>query len=117
MPESTLLHELILCSGLMGLGLQRGERVAIYLEKRFETVIASFGAPAAGAVFVPLNPCSSPNRWASSCAIATCVCWSHRPNAWRCWPIPWPLPDLRHVVVTDGAAGSRAGRSSARAMG
>ena len=42
--------------GLIGLGLQRGERVAIYLEKRFETVIASFGAPAAGGVFVPLNP-------------------------------------------------------------
>lgn len=43
-------------SGLLNLGLQRGERVAIYLEKRFETVIASFGAPAAGGVFVPLNP-------------------------------------------------------------
>ena len=43
-------------SGLMALGVQRGERVAIYLEKRFETVIASFGAPAAGGVFVPLNP-------------------------------------------------------------
>ena len=28
--------------------MQRGERIAIYLEKRFETVIASFGAPAAG---------------------------------------------------------------------
>lgn len=43
-------------SGLIGLGLQRGERVAIYLDKRFETVVASFGAPAAGLVFVPLNP-------------------------------------------------------------
>ena len=43
-------------SGLISLGQGRGERVAIYLEKRFETVIASFGAPAAGGVFVPLNP-------------------------------------------------------------
>ena len=43
-------------SGMISLGLGRGERVAIYLEKRFETVIASFGAPAAGGVFVPLNP-------------------------------------------------------------
>ena len=40
-------------SGLISLGLERGERVAIYLEKRFETVIASFGTPAAGGVFVP----------------------------------------------------------------
>ena len=43
-------------SGLVELDVLRGERVGIYLEKRFETVVASFGAPAAGAVFVPLNP-------------------------------------------------------------
>jgi acyl-CoA ligase (AMP-forming) (exosortase A-associated) len=42
--------------GLANLGVRRGERVAIFLEKRFETVIGSFGAAAAGAVFVPLNP-------------------------------------------------------------
>jgi acyl-CoA ligase (AMP-forming) (exosortase A-associated) len=49
-------------NGLLSLGLQRGERVAIYLEKRFECVIASFGAPAAGAVFVPLNPLLKPEQ-------------------------------------------------------
>jgi acyl-CoA synthetase (AMP-forming)/AMP-acid ligase II len=49
-------------AGLMALGLQRGERVAIYLEKRFETVIASFGAPAAGGVFVPINPLLKPEQ-------------------------------------------------------
>ena len=49
-------------SGLLGLGLKRGERVAIYLEKRVETVIASFGAPTAGAVFVPLNPLLKPEQ-------------------------------------------------------
>ena len=49
-------------SGVIGLGLQRGERIAIYLEKRFETVIASFGAPAAGGVFVPLNPLLKPEQ-------------------------------------------------------
>src|SRR5687768_1728884 len=38
------------------LGLARGERIAIYLDKRFETVVAAFGAAAAGAAFVPLNP-------------------------------------------------------------
>lgn len=41
---------------LLALGLGRGERLAIYLEKRFETVIAMFGASAAGGVFVPINP-------------------------------------------------------------
>jgi acyl-CoA ligase (AMP-forming) (exosortase A-associated) len=37
-------------------GLDRSERVAVFLEKRFENVIAMFGAAAAGAVFVPVNP-------------------------------------------------------------
>ena len=49
-------------SGLMALGLARGDRVAIYLEKRFETVVASFGAPAAGGVFVPVNPLLKPEQ-------------------------------------------------------
>ena len=49
-------------NGVIGLGLQRGERIAIYLEKRFETVIASFGAPAAGCVFVPINPLLKPEQ-------------------------------------------------------
>ena len=43
-------------AGLMRHGLPRATRVGIYLEKRMETVVASFGAPAAGMVFVPMNP-------------------------------------------------------------
>ncbi|HWI31341.1 MAG TPA: acyl-CoA ligase (AMP-forming), exosortase A system-associated [Microbacterium sp.] len=40
---------------LRTLGLERGDRVAIYLEKRFETVVSIFAASAAGGVFVPIN--------------------------------------------------------------
>ncbi len=40
---------------LQALGLLAGERVAVYLEKRLETVAALFGASAAGGVFVPIN--------------------------------------------------------------
>lgn len=40
----------------LGAGLARGERVAVYLEKREEAVVAMFGAAAAGLVFVPVNP-------------------------------------------------------------
>jgi acyl-CoA ligase (AMP-forming) (exosortase A-associated) len=39
-----------------GIGAGRGERLAIYLEKRIESVVAMFGASMAGAVFVPVNP-------------------------------------------------------------
>lgn len=38
------------------LGLARGERVAIYMEKRIDNVVALFGAAGAGGVFVPVNP-------------------------------------------------------------
>jgi acyl-CoA ligase (AMP-forming) (exosortase A-associated) len=40
---------------LLSLGVKPGDRVAIYLEKRLETVAAIFGASAAGGVFVPVN--------------------------------------------------------------
>lgn len=38
------------------LGLKRGDRVGIYLDKCIEAVIAKFAATSAGGVFVPLNP-------------------------------------------------------------
>jgi len=42
--------------GMAAFGIGRGDRVAIYLDKRLETVAAIFGASAAGAVVVPCNP-------------------------------------------------------------
>lgn len=47
---------------LQDLGLERQERVAIYLDKRFETVAAMFGSAAAGGVFVPINPLLKPEQ-------------------------------------------------------
>ena len=43
-------------AGLVDLGLDRHERVAVFLPKQFESVIAMFGAARAGLVFVPVNP-------------------------------------------------------------
>ncbi|MDX5446265.1 MAG: acyl-CoA ligase (AMP-forming), exosortase A system-associated [Zoogloeaceae bacterium] len=48
--------------GLAAFGLARGERVAIYLDKRPEFVAAAFGATAAGGTFVPLNPLLKPEQ-------------------------------------------------------
>src|SRR4051794_27207221 len=45
-----------LACGLADLGLQRGERIGLLLDKRIETVTAVLGSSAAGAVFVPINP-------------------------------------------------------------
>jgi acyl-CoA ligase (AMP-forming) (exosortase A-associated) len=40
----------------LDLGIERRDRVAVYLEKRPEAVAAMLGAAAAGGVFVPVNP-------------------------------------------------------------
>jgi acyl-CoA ligase (AMP-forming) (exosortase A-associated) len=91
-------------AGLMALGVQRGERVAIYLEKRFETVIASFGAPAAGAVFVPLNPLLKAEQVAfimQDCDVRVLLT---SPERYALLGETLPAcPALRHVVLTDGA--------------
>lgn len=46
----------LLAQSLLACGVQRAERVAVYLEKRFENVVAMFGTWQAGAVMVPINP-------------------------------------------------------------
>ncbi len=101
-------------SGLLGLGLARSERVAIYLEKRFETVIASFGATAAGAVFVPVNPVLKPEQVAfilRDCNVRVLVT-----SPERLALLQDLLPgchDLRHVVLTEpGVAATQGDRSA-----
>ncbi|MDN5751933.1 MAG: acyl-CoA ligase (AMP-forming), exosortase A system-associated [Nitrosospira sp.] len=47
---------------MLALGLDRGERVGVYLEKRVETIAALFGATVAGGVFVPVNPLLKPEQ-------------------------------------------------------
>ncbi|MEW6513549.1 MAG: acyl-CoA ligase (AMP-forming), exosortase A system-associated [Pseudomonadota bacterium] len=92
-------------SGLIGLGLQRGERVGIYLEKRFETVIASFGAPAAGGVFVPLNPLLKPEQVGyilRDCNVRVLVTSPERLALLQ--PVLSECHDLRQVVVVDAKA-------------
>src|SRR5580692_6600589 len=47
---------------LQASGFRRGDRVAVYLDKRIETVVALFGTSAAGGVFVPINPLLRPRQ-------------------------------------------------------
>jgi acyl-CoA ligase (AMP-forming) (exosortase A-associated) len=49
-------------AGLGDLGLSRGERVAVYLDKRVETVTAMLATSLAGGVFVPVNPVLKPRQ-------------------------------------------------------
>lgn len=51
-----------LAAGFLSAGLGRNERLAVYLEKRHETVSTLFAANAAGGVFVPVNPLLKPEQ-------------------------------------------------------
>lgn len=91
-----------LSSALMELGVQRGQRVAIYLEKRFETVIASFAAPAAGGVFVPLNPLLKAEQVGyilRDCNVSVLITSSERLALLH--ETLATCPELQHVVVLD----------------
>lgn len=89
-------------TGLCRLGVQRGERVAVYLEKRAETVAACFGASAAGAVFVPVNPilrAMQVGHILQDCGVRVLVTSVQRLPALT--ETLAACPELRHVVLTD----------------
>ena len=90
--------------GFCALGLQRSARVAIYLDKRIETVVTSFAAPAAGGVFVPINPLLKAEQVGfilRDCEVDILVTSPER--------LPQLVselgdcPALRHVVLTEAA--------------
>jgi len=92
-------------SGLINLGLLRSERVGIYLEKRFETVVASFGTAAAGGIFVPLNPLLKPEQVGyilRDCNVRILITSPERLALLK--ETISACQDLRHIVVLDSAA-------------
>jgi acyl-CoA ligase (AMP-forming) (exosortase A-associated) len=91
---------------LRAMGLARAQRVGIWLEKRVETVVASFGAPAAGGVFVPVNPLLKPDQVAfiaADCQVRVLVTSPDRLELLR--PVLGHCPELRHVVLTEAPPG------------
>lgn len=94
------------CAGaLLTLGLQRGARVAVYLEKRPENVSAMFGAAAAGGVFVPVNPLLKPEQVAyilADCNVHVLV--TSRERLAQLGPALAACPDLQTVLLTGDAA-------------
>jgi acyl-CoA ligase (AMP-forming) (exosortase A-associated) len=87
--------------GMVAIGTARAERVAVFLEKRQEAVIACFGASAAGCTFVPVNPLLKPEQVGyilRDCNVRVLVTSPERFEALRSTLAD--CPDLRHVVVT-----------------
>ncbi len=86
---------------LLAAGVQRGERVAIYLEKRVENVAAMFGAALIGAVFVPVNPQLKPAQIGyilTDCNVRVLLTSPERLAQLE--ELAGGLPDLRTVYLT-----------------
>ena len=98
-------------SALLGAGVGPRERVAAYLEKRIENVAAMFGASAAGAVFVPVNPQLKADQVAyilADCAVRVLVTSSDRLR--NLAPALAQCPALHTVfIVGAGAVAADAG--------
>ena len=89
----------------LGLGLDRRDRVAVYMEKRIDTVVAMLGAAAAGGVFVPINPLLKPDQVThilKDCNVRILVTTPERLELLR--PVLAGCHDLRYVVVVSEQA-------------
>ncbi len=112
-----------LAHGLLSLGLGRAERVGIYLDKRLETVVASFAAPAAGGVFVPINPILKAEQVGfilRDCEVRVLI--TSRDRWATLQGVLAQCPSVRHVVLVDPPAeapgsGDSGGSSGDRAPG
>ncbi|UED82977.1 acyl-CoA ligase (AMP-forming), exosortase A system-associated [Streptomyces profundus] len=88
--------------GLRADGVRRGDRVAVYAEKRLETVVALLAASLVGAVLVPLNPLSRERQVRS--VVADCAPSVLVTTEQRLATVAAALTDLRvERVVTVGS--------------
>jgi amino acid adenylation domain-containing protein len=51
-----------LAHGLLEIGIERGERVGIYLDRCIASIVGAFGVLKAGATYIPIDPLCPPGR-------------------------------------------------------
>jgi len=89
-------------NALLELGVGPGERVAVYLPKQPETVFGLFGAAAAGACFVPVNPLLKPRQLAHilpHCNVKVLI--TSTPRLETLLDVLAECPDLHTIVVVE----------------
>lgn len=99
------VHEF--ANALLALGMERQDRVAVFLPKQLESVIALFGTARAGCVFVPVNPLLKPaqvQHILNDCGVRVLVTSRERLEGLR--EILATCPDLQHLVTVGTAANS-----------
>jgi acyl-CoA ligase (AMP-forming) (exosortase A-associated) len=94
-------------AGVLTLRIEKLERIAVFLPKQTETVVAMFGAARAGCVFVPVNPLLKPSQVAHilrDCNVRALVT-----SAERAATLQEELrscPDLRHLILASNRPAS-----------
>ena len=89
--------------GLIGLGIQPGERVSILCTTRPEWTYADFAISSAGAVVVPIYPTNSPEEceWVAGNSEAVAVICEDAGQGAKIAAVRDRLPSLRHLIVVD----------------
>jgi acyl-CoA synthetase (AMP-forming)/AMP-acid ligase II len=91
-------------AGLQGRGVARFERVAVFLPKNIENVVAMFGTAQAGGIFVPVNPLLKPAQVAhilTDSEAAVLVTTADRLQGLG--SVLAACPSVRIIVTTDAA--------------
>jgi long-chain acyl-CoA synthetase len=89
--------------GLIDLGVEHGERVAILCNTRPEWTYADFGVSSAGGVVVPVYPTNSPEEceWVVGNSESVAVICEDASQVAKIAAVREQLPDLRQVIVID----------------
>jgi long-chain acyl-CoA synthetase len=104
--EQTRQQALELAAGLIDLGLQPGDRVALMLPNRVEHVLADFAVMHAGGVPVTFYATLAADqvRYVAADCGATIAVLDGATELARWQPVLSELPDLKKVIVRDAAA-------------
>lgn len=87
--------------GLIDLGIERGDRIAILGNTRAEWTYADFGITMAGATVVPIYPSNSPEEchWVVSDSTASVIVCEDAAQVAKITAVRDRLPALEHVIV------------------
>jgi long-chain acyl-CoA synthetase len=94
--------------GLVGLGIEPGDRVALLANTRPEWTFSSLAISRAGAVVVPIYPTNSPEEceWVAGNSDSRIVICEDAGQAAKIDKVRSGLPDLEHIILIDPDADS-----------
>lgn len=99
-----------LAHGLAAIGIQRGERVAIHMNRCISSITAALGILKAGATYVPIDPLSPPARLSyilNTCEIKFLVTSGEKlPNIAKAFPDGSPLESVLVMKGLEPGQGS-----------